>query len=414
MTDENIPWLGAGEVLLHIGVHKTGTTAVQGALAAARPRLEAQGVRYAAKTISHYHAAMAAIGKRRGWELGGGVPKSGRWERLVKEVARATVPIVISSEAFCEASDDAARTIVDSLGGERVKVLVTLRPLENLIPSSWQEYVKGGLATTYDDWLADTMRGPGSSRLITPSFWKRNDHAAVVERWARVVGADRLTVIVVDTREKDSLFRTFESIIGLETGTLVADESVPSNRSLSLQEVELIRSLNADIAQSVPYGVYNRLVRQGGIKSLVEGRRPDASEGVLSTPAWARATSREFGASAVERIAASGVHVRGDLALLVPDGPIDPAGDPQASPAVAVPVQAATLMLRGMLDRSMQNADAIAEMTRELAADTAADAPASTAGGGSGSARGAGATQAPGVVSRVKRTLSRVRRRLSR
>lgn len=348
-------WLDDGEVLLHIGVHKTGTTALQGALAAARPALEAQGVRYPSETISHFHAAFAAIGKRRGWELGGQVPSSRRWEELQAEVAATTTGrIVISAETFCEANDEQAADIVARLGGSRVKVVITLRPLEKLIPSGWQEFVKGGLDVSYEEWLADIMRGPAAGKKITPAFWKRNDHGALVERWASVVGADRVLVVVVDSRDPDGIFRTFETVIGLQQHTLVAAESVASNRSLSREEVELLRRLNADIGKGIDWRTYNRLVRQGGMKRLVEGRRPGPDETVLVVPAPVVEYAREHGRSAIERIGRSGVRTIGELHLLTPTDAVQESAGAEAP--TSVPVDAAALLLRGVLDAAIESA----------------------------------------------------------
>ena len=46
-------------VLLHIGVHKTGTTAIQAALADAREELASLGVRYPGKLQAQHRAAQA-------------------------------------------------------------------------------------------------------------------------------------------------------------------------------------------------------------------------------------------------------------------------------------------------------------------------------------------------------------------
>ena len=355
-------WLGENELLLHIGVHKTGTTAVQGALIAAREEMERQGVRLPGTSQSYYLAAMAAIGKRRGWENGGAVPSQARWNRLVDAVNETPGRLVLSTEAFCEANLPTATSIVEQLGGERVKVLITLRPLWSLIPSSWQQYVKGGMSTPYDVWLTDVMQGPRAKGLITPSFWKRNDHGRVVDRWVKVVGPERVAVVVVDNRESGWLFRTFESIIGLESGTLQPDESVPSNRSLSGAEVELIRTLNSEIENGVDYRLYNQLVRQGGFQKLVEGRRPGPGEGALVTPAWAAEPATKWARDSIKKIKRSGVLVIGDLESLAPDLSAVTSG-PAASgefPA-EVPVEAAALLVRGTLEAAVAMAEASEE-----------------------------------------------------
>lgn len=56
-TKETLP---AGTRLLHIGPHKTGTTAVQGALFAAKERLPEYGVAFPAHSRHPVEAALAA------------------------------------------------------------------------------------------------------------------------------------------------------------------------------------------------------------------------------------------------------------------------------------------------------------------------------------------------------------------
>ena len=56
------PFLVGGEVLLHIGPPKTGTTALQHSLAQARPQLKAQGVLYPGKRFSHWTPSCSALG----------------------------------------------------------------------------------------------------------------------------------------------------------------------------------------------------------------------------------------------------------------------------------------------------------------------------------------------------------------
>jgi hypothetical protein len=55
-------------ILLHVGPHKTGTTAIQGALAVARPQLLAHGILYPGRRVEHNKQAAAAIQRALGWE----------------------------------------------------------------------------------------------------------------------------------------------------------------------------------------------------------------------------------------------------------------------------------------------------------------------------------------------------------
>ena len=179
----DVPELAKDSVLLHIGVHKTGTTAIQAALADAREDLAAHGIRYPGKLQAQHRAALALLGRPWGWNSRGGAVMDRRhFDTLVRRTANHDGRVVISSEFFCEAPPDKAIETVEALGGsDKVTVVVTLRNLGALLPSSWQQYLKYGLTTPYEKWLEDVFVEPGSSK-ISPTFWRRHDHGAEIGR----------------------------------------------------------------------------------------------------------------------------------------------------------------------------------------------------------------------------------------
>ncbi len=318
-------------------------------MAASRPQLVANGVLYPERKTNHLGAAHAVLNRRRGW--GANVVPIARWHRLVHVAQAADTKVVISAEVLCEANTANIERIVDDLGS-RTRVLVTLRPLEQLIPSTWQQYVKSGKATPFVEWLEDVMRGPENA-TETPSFWRRNNHGAVVERWAKVVGTDRLGVMIVDSSRPRTIFDGFEDILGLPRTTLQPGSG--RNRSMSAEEVEVVRVLNSAIPPNMRYRTYNTLVRRS-IEEMLERREPGPSEHALRMPAWAVEQARRFGTEAVERIGATGVTVFGDLRALVPDTPID--DDIELVPPVMVPVDAAIVFLDSMLTKLKTDVEA--------------------------------------------------------
>jgi hypothetical protein len=115
--------------LLHIGPHKTGTTAIQGALHLARERLAAEGVVYPGRGRQPLWPILAVTGQPA--LRGGPRPEISYWDNLVREVrAAGDQRVVLSSEFFAEADDAAARRVIADLGGARVHVVVTLRSLD--------------------------------------------------------------------------------------------------------------------------------------------------------------------------------------------------------------------------------------------------------------------------------------------
>ena len=120
--------LPEGGVLLHIGPPKTGTSALQGACHACRDEMRAQGVRYAGRTQQSGRAAYAVLGREH--PTLGEAPSAHHWKRLVSEVRTAKEPrVFVSSEFFAGADDAQVTRIISELGGDRVHVALTLRPV---------------------------------------------------------------------------------------------------------------------------------------------------------------------------------------------------------------------------------------------------------------------------------------------
>lgn len=357
------PAIPENGLLLHIGVHKTGTTAIQAALADARPELEKHQVRYPGKLQAHHRAALAVLGRPWGWNTrGGAVLDTEHFDKLAKRARSHPGRVVISSEFFCEADETTARTVVERLGGDRVQVVVTLRNLGRLLSSSWQQYLKYGLTTPYEKWLEDVFANPGAAR-ISPTFWKRHDHGAVLTRWAAAVGAENVRVLVLEDVPRDAMFTTFAQLLDIPAEVLTSRMDLTSNRSMTAAEAELLVQLNARVKNEMQWNDYVRLVRRGVALGMVEGREPDASEPRLVTPDWALDAAAEHGASAASTIGALGVQVYGSLdalAVRIPssgtaveprDVPITAAVEALASVIAASGDEASSRQLAGRLLR---------------------------------------------------------------
>ncbi|MCX4860285.1 hypothetical protein [Streptomyces canus] len=329
--------LPAGTRLLHIGPHKTGTTAIQGALFAARDLLPEHGVVFPAHSRHPMEAALAACARPA--MIGDTVPTEKHWRRLLEQVeATGGKTSVISSEFFADAEDDdTIARIVEQLGGERVHVLVTLRPLAKIMPSQWQQYVQNGLRMGYDNWLTHMLR-KAPYEQPNPSFWRRHRHDRLVERWARAVGAERITVVVVDDRDREGLMRTFEQLLGLPENLL---QPVPdaANRSLTLAETEMLRNLNKEFrGNGLPDELYSKLVRNGAVMHMKNACSPSPEDVKILTPEWAMEAAAEIGAEMAGRIGELGVRIIGDPGLLsaVPKAPaLDGIPAPRISPEAA-------------------------------------------------------------------------------
>ncbi|MDP2012922.1 MAG: hypothetical protein Q8L05_01720, partial [Actinomycetota bacterium] len=176
--------LTPGSIVLHIGVHKTGTTAIQSALANSRAELAALGIAYPGSLQAHRLVASSAMNRRLGWRVGGAPPPDpDMWNHFVDDAHNYSGITVCSSEFFAESSDEIAEGIIQRIGLGRVHVVLTLRNLARILPSAWQQILKSGYATGYELWLEQVF----AAEVTEPkpqTFWNRHRHDQVVQRWA--------------------------------------------------------------------------------------------------------------------------------------------------------------------------------------------------------------------------------------
>ena len=356
--------LGAGTRLVHIGPHKTGTTAIQGALHLGRERLAAQGVVYPGRGRQPLWPILAVTGQPA--LRGEPRPEITYWDHLVHDICAAgDQRVVLSSEFFAEADDATARRVVEDLGGASVHVVVTLRSLTRILPSQWQQYLQNGYHFRYLEWLEGILSEPPHTQ--TPGFWRRHRHDTLVARWATAVGAENLTVIVIDESDRLMLLRIFESMLGLPSGFLIPEDRAV-NRSLTVAEAELVRLLNQEFSQREwPERSYARFMRYGAVEHMKTARQPSPEEPAIATPAWALIRAAQLSAEMAKGIEALGVNIIGDISALgtLPEDLPEAAAD--SAPAVPlVPVEAAVRAALGAFMAGGADGRTIEETVREV------------------------------------------------
>jgi hypothetical protein len=334
--------------LLHIGFRKCGTSALQSALRQARPQLPALGVEYPGIHLNHTTGARSVTQRTTGWVSRGAKPMPRKdWRELVEEVAAIghDRKAVISSEFFEVADDATIGTIAEGLGGDRMHVVVTVRPLEKILPSAWQQSVQFGIRRSYDDWLQLVLNGSAADKAHRV-FWEHHGHDQVLARWARNLGPDRVTLIVLDERDRLLPFRSLETMLGLPRGTL-NEVSGHTNRSLTMAEAELVRRVNVELfAHQVSWDEFTYWIRRGAAHEMWLKRKPEPDEARITTPRWAVERAAEIAADLPDRIARLGIEVVGDLTTLAPSQPTDAAPDTGELPHL-VPIDAAVHALVG-------------------------------------------------------------------
>ena len=333
--------LPKGSRLLHIGPPKTGTTSLQSALAHSRDALLEHGVYYAGDQWTAPNAALGLSPHVRNRPMGG-------WNTLVTRIASCDADrVVISSEVFAHADGDAADGILDAFGRDRTHVVITMRPLADMLSSSWWQYVQAGAVMPYEEWLQKVLREDPEGRTTTPSFWRRSWIDVIAQRWAERVGPENVTLIALGGQPRDFLNRTFEELLGLPAGLLDSD-GAKSNSTLPFPVLELTREFNR-VAKTEGRSK-DRAVHLNRMTALnVVKRQPDvlSNDTRIETPAWAADVASDIAAQMNDRIRTLGINVVGDLDELARPSRPAPAEVPPAP--TLIPIQDAAVVMYRMM-----------------------------------------------------------------
>jgi hypothetical protein len=331
------------QLILHVGFHKSGTSALQESFAAQRGELAAAGILYPnIGRKAHHRIAWALTQKPWGWKARGGETTPFKhFSRMMRLINRSgSEKVVLSSEFFSELTRDQIQKISEATKGREVKVLFTLRPLVKLLASSYQQYLKYGTKADYLEWLHSVLDEPGVSK-VNPTFWKRHMHGDVVARWSESFGAQAVTVLIADESKPAFLFDSVNELLGLDKGFLKA-QSTGSNRSLSLEEVSLLLELNRTFPKEREWSEYLTFVRNGYVRQLTDYVPIKEGAAKLPTPAWAIEKANGIAADSKHKIKSLGVKVLGDLESL--DTATVPTGEPTYPTSIDIETVSAAML----------------------------------------------------------------------
>ncbi|MFB9350251.1 hypothetical protein ACFFUA_22865 [Streptomyces heliomycini] len=179
------------------------------------------------------------------------------------------------------------------------------------MPSQWRQYGRNGLRLDHEPWLEHMLRRPPYDRPA-PGFRRRHDR--LVGRWAGATGPGRVTVVVVDDRDRDAPMRTFEALPVLPHG-LPRPVPETANRSLTLAETEMPRNLDKEFrGNGLPEELYSKPVRHGAIAHMRNACGPTPRDVRIRTPRWTPEAAAGIGAEAAARTGSTGVRILGDPA----------------------------------------------------------------------------------------------------
>lgn len=266
------------QLVIHAGVHRTGTTSLQHFLAGHRRVLAAKGVAYSGPEMQQQKLA---------WALKRGA--AGPDDVLALVGAAADMDrVLLSGEDFSIHQDLA--WLAEVARQVDTRAIFYLRRQDHWLNSWYNQHVKWPF-----DRAKSTMSPADFLLEIEDFYWI--DFAATLERWVAVLGRERVEVAVVEPGQVEDVTRDFVHRLGLDARGFEFDER-RINDSLPVEALELARGL--DLAALGP-GKRTRLLealrrsvrnRSGGAGTVFS---PDERNAILERFAESNArTARMF------------------------------------------------------------------------------------------------------------------------
>ena len=301
------------KLLIHIGGPKTGTTAIQTALAKNRHSLREYGFLYPGTEISQ-SSILYPLGRIPGFQ---NFVSSDRllWQQLVGEMMQSESVVILSSELLLMAPTDVINEIADTIEASQIEILITARSIHELVISQWQESVKAGDTISLRQFTTEVARGPVNMTAASYSFWTIANYVTPIQRWAARFGIKNMIVQCVDVAQPEATLRNFEQIAKIPSGLLGSFSQNSDNRSLTYSETEFIRSCNIKHLQGAVSNHLYSIIHQSEMQKVLS-QMPHRNDASIELPTSFYESITTFVNLSVQSITNSGVNVMGDISLL--------------------------------------------------------------------------------------------------
>jgi hypothetical protein len=242
---------------LHIGPRKSGTTYLQHGLVASAALLTSAGLTYPQRDVTgdlglnHETALLDAATVQPGY----------RATALRRALHRSDTDVVLSGEAAAGLTPLAAERLLSYLDVAEVHVVITARVISSVLPSTWQQSVRNGRATSFATFLQGVIHEDEERQAAPDSwqedpaqdFWRSQAIADLAERWLGC--ASRVSVVTVPARTAAPtvLWQRFLGSLSVDLAhhpELGAVAPIPRHEGVTAGEALLLREVMQQLTQA--------------------------------------------------------------------------------------------------------------------------------------------------------------------
>lgn len=219
-------------VILHVGAHKTGTTALQSTFYRNRDTLARSGVIYPDTNWYHYahHRLAYALLGRRDQDKGDVPVLSDELDALNAVIARADkdARIFVSSEGLLALPSEAVQSLKDGIVCEDIRILAVVRRPDDLLLSIYNQSMKSPM---------NTFKKPLQGFVDAPDQLHRDmDQPGCVTTWIDAFGQDR---VILWSYESANVIPDCLRLLGVPGTTISLETKV--NASVPAAVLEVMR-----------------------------------------------------------------------------------------------------------------------------------------------------------------------------